>query len=131
MASIGGDDIYEVEKIIKKRCHPSKGEQYFVKWRNFPASENTWEPSCNFSPTLIDQFERKRKRKSTKARTKQQLAVFNPIGSHTLPVIDKLVYEPQLPEQPITVTDVTSKDETVTICECEQAEGFFKTSNKN
>lgn len=48
---------YEVEKILKKRRHPTKGDMYYVKWKNFPASANTWEPACNFSRALLNIFE--------------------------------------------------------------------------
>lgn len=57
------DDVYEVERIIRKRFHPSKGVQYLVKWRSFPNSENTWEPPGNFSQRLIDDYESKRGKK--------------------------------------------------------------------
>jgi len=64
--STTGDDIYEVEKIIKKRHHPSKGIQYFVKWRHFPTSDNTWEPARNFSQKLIDDYESSHRNKKHK-----------------------------------------------------------------
>ena len=35
------DDIYTVEKIVKKRV--IKGSvSYFVKWKGYSSSENTW-----------------------------------------------------------------------------------------
>lgn len=56
----------------------------------------------------------------------QQLAVFNVVGSHpSLPVVEEVVYEPELTKDPIMVTDVTDKDLTVTISECKNPEGFF------
>lgn len=211
--------MFEVEKILKKRRHPTKGVLYFVKWRHFPASDNTWEPACNFTQDLIDDFESTQKSKKqklthskspttpTKALTsassgqqptpsssnssssitsrtsrdyntssshqdptttrpssvnpesrisrkirrdqrrqqqvklqlhiqqqqqklqapvnRQQLAVFNPNGTHRLPVVEEVVYEPNLTKEPIIVTDVTSKNSTVTISECKTPEGFF------
>ena len=33
------DDEFEVEKILKQ-----DGQQYLVKWKGYPPSENTWEP---------------------------------------------------------------------------------------
>lgn len=231
IASLGGD-IFEVERILKKRHHPGRGILYHVKWKNFPSSANTWEPACNFSQKLIDEYEngRKRKvsRKSTpnnlldnstiasttttaasasstetasthqltsstqspsssftiscsslstvsstitassfsqlyqrhrpKARPKrnstlsrqqqvqlqmhiqqrqsssyspigeQQLAVFNPVADQYLPPLEQqIVYQPKLTKEPIIVTDVTTKDHTVTISECKTQEGFFST----
>jgi hypothetical protein len=35
------DDYYEVEKILKKRKRGNKTE-YFVKWRHYPESMNSW-----------------------------------------------------------------------------------------
>jgi hypothetical protein len=35
------DDFYEVEKILKKRKRGNKTE-YFVKWRHYPESMNSW-----------------------------------------------------------------------------------------
>lgn len=58
---------------------------------------------------------------------KKQLVVFNPVGSHSLPVVEEIVYEPELTKDPILVTDVTTKDLTVTISECKTPEGFFRT----
>jgi hypothetical protein len=40
-------DIFEVEKVLKHQGEPGHF-QYLVKWKGFPHSENTWEPSSNF-----------------------------------------------------------------------------------
>ena len=39
------EDIYEVEKILHQN-----GDQYLIKWVNYPDSENTWEPEENLLP---------------------------------------------------------------------------------
>lgn len=117
--NLAEDDVFEVERILKKRHHPKRGDLYYVKWKNFPNSKNTWEPAENFAPRLLEEFESSHK-------SRKQLAVFNPVGSHTsLPVAKEVVYEPELTKGPIVVTDVTAKDSTVTICECNTPEGFF------
>lgn len=57
---------------------------------------------------------------------KKQLVVFNPVGSHSLPVVEQIVYEPELTKESILVTDITAQDLTVTISECKIPDGFFK-----
>ena len=39
-------DVYEIEKIVR---HRGKGDrtQYLIKWRGYPASQNSWEPASN------------------------------------------------------------------------------------
>jgi hypothetical protein len=50
-------DVYEVEKIIRKKPGESYGEpdMYEVKWEGY--DETTWEPAANISKDLIDEFE--------------------------------------------------------------------------
>ena len=40
------EDIYTVEKVLSHRGN-GKRRQYLVKWLNYPASDNTWEPEVN------------------------------------------------------------------------------------
>ncbi|RMX67947.1 hypothetical protein KXD40_005402 [Peronospora effusa] len=50
-------DVYEVEKILRKKKGETYGEQdlYEVKWEGY--EETTWEPASNISKDLIDEFE--------------------------------------------------------------------------
>jgi hypothetical protein len=45
---IEGDEVYEVETILKHRKR-SRGYQYYVKWKGYPISEASWEPEYVFS----------------------------------------------------------------------------------
>lgn len=38
------DQFYEVEKIIDKRTNALGLTEYLVKWKDYPSSQNTWEP---------------------------------------------------------------------------------------
>ena len=50
---------YEVEKIVDKRTNVYGLVEYFVKWKGYPSSENTWEPKKNLKRLehLIKEFE--------------------------------------------------------------------------
>ena len=50
-------DVYEVEKILRKKTAETFGEHdlYEVKWEGY--DETTWEPASNISKDLIDEFE--------------------------------------------------------------------------
>ncbi|KAG6574597.1 Chromodomain protein [Phytophthora cinnamomi] len=50
-------DVYEVEKILRKKTAERYGDPdlYEVKWEGY--DETTWEPASNISKDLIDEFE--------------------------------------------------------------------------
>ena len=61
------ETVYEVEQIDDDRKVKGK-TQYFIKWRNFPASDNTWEPEENLDcPDLIARYEQIKKEKNMKS----------------------------------------------------------------
>ena len=68
---IGGEEEYEVEHILNHRRHRrSQRLQYFIKWKGYPESDNTWEPADQIhAPNLLKAYHRSNpiqdKRKST------------------------------------------------------------------
>jgi hypothetical protein len=60
------DDVFEVEKILQQ-----KGQQFLVKWKGYPSSDNTWEPLKNLTNCrlLLREFQaRGRSRQKASAR---------------------------------------------------------------
>lgn len=53
------EEVYVVEKILDKRVIPDGTVLYYLKWRNYPESDNTWEPVTNLDcDELISEFEK-------------------------------------------------------------------------
>ena len=63
-----------MEKILDKRYDDEGNVQYFLKWKGYPDSENSWEPLENLNcPELVEEFEKERKlRKKQKLRKENQ-----------------------------------------------------------
>ena len=58
---IDGEPEYEVEKILDKK-QKGKGREtyYLIKWKGYPASDNSWEPASEVhAPKLITEWEKK------------------------------------------------------------------------
>ncbi|GMH49420.1 hypothetical protein TL16_g00511 [Triparma laevis f. inornata] len=68
-----GSTEYEVERILEKRVNKSYVE-YKVHWKNYPASEATWEPASNLKNNIaVEEFHQQRKSRSpSKSRNRSR-----------------------------------------------------------
>jgi chromobox protein 5 len=56
---------FYVEKILDKKINKDGKVLYFLKWKGFPPSYNSWEPIENLNcKTMIKKFEAKLKNKN-------------------------------------------------------------------
>ncbi|EGT40402.1 hypothetical protein CAEBREN_32205 [Caenorhabditis brenneri] len=66
------NDVWEVERIVNKRRENGRDE-YRVKWKGFPSSQNTWEPRQHLNcDVLLRQFEATLSERQNRARPRQQ-----------------------------------------------------------
>jgi len=64
------EEEYTVEKVVYSRMRNGKKE-YLLKWKSYPDSENTWEPSENLDcPDLIADYEDKKKKRDAEKKRK-------------------------------------------------------------
>merc|ERR1711935_1223403 len=67
------EEEYEVDRIINDRVE--KGEkQYLIRWKNFGADDDTWEPVSNLDcPEIISLYEQNKKNSAAaKAEAKKE-----------------------------------------------------------
>jgi chromobox protein 5 len=56
---VSDDDEYTVERIIKKRISKAGTLEYYLKWKGWPESDNTWEPVEHLAcEALLIEFEK-------------------------------------------------------------------------
>ena len=53
-----GNDFYDVEKIITKKCKGNK-RYYLIKWVGYPLTECSWEPASNLETIskMVEDFD--------------------------------------------------------------------------
>lgn len=85
--SEGEEEEYVVEKIVDKRTTKSGKVEYYLKWKGYDDSQNTWEPKENLDcAELIQDFEAKHKKeddakKAAKAAKKRRISTSSNEGS--------------------------------------------------
>src|SRR5712672_2749051 len=104
---IDGEEEYEVEAVLNHRMFGRRHQvQYLIKWKGYPHSDNTWEPSGNVhADKLINTYHKRRplehkKSQRTKARTTSPWNVY----SNPLPPSSSL----QIPGSPTTSSTSSS-----------------------
>jgi len=104
---IDGEEEYEVEAVLNHRMFGRRRQvQYLIKWKGYPHSDNTWEPSENVhADELISAYHKWRPLEHktpqrTKARTTSPWNAF----SNPLPLLSSL----QIPGSPTTSTTSSS-----------------------
>lgn len=65
---------FVVEKIVDKRITADGKVEYFIKWRGYPNSDNTWEPEENCDcPKLMQKFEESRAKSKKRGEKKPKV----------------------------------------------------------
>ncbi|XP_065372125.1 chromobox protein homolog 1 [Calliphora vicina] len=65
---------FVVEKIVDKRITPEGKVEYFIKWRGYPNTDNTWEPEENCDcPKLMQKFEESRAKSKKRGEKKPKV----------------------------------------------------------
>ncbi|XP_075144906.1 heterochromatin Protein 1c [Haematobia irritans] len=74
---------FVVEKIVDKRITAEGKVEYFIKWRGYPMSENTWEPEENCDcPSIIQKFEESRAKSKKRGEKKPKVEEIEKLRSY-------------------------------------------------
>ena len=59
---LNGEEQWEVESIVKHRG-TGKRREYFIKWKGYPSSEDTWEPERHLknARTILNNYKKRHK----------------------------------------------------------------------
>jgi hypothetical protein len=73
--------FYEIETILDKRVNDKGIEEFLIRWKGCPESDNTWEPSDNLCDTaFVDAerlFEEEKAKRESKVKESEKLSGLN------------------------------------------------------
>ena len=73
--------FYEIDKILDKRVNDKGVEEFLVRWKDCPESDDTWEPSDNLCDTAFADaerlFEEEKVKRELKLRESEKLLGLN------------------------------------------------------
>ena len=80
---ISGEKEYKIEQILNHRHHGrARKLQYFIKWKEYPESDNTWKPADQAHMSdLVKAYHRLNPLKHKKGRTAAMNHIFLPFHS--------------------------------------------------
>jgi len=85
--SSSNKDVYDVERIVGKRLNKKGRPEYFVKWKGYASTQNTWEPESHLANCrdLIEAFtdEQPKTKKSDKKVSPRRASRKSTSGAHT------------------------------------------------
>src|SRR5712672_2835550 len=110
---IDGEEEYEVEAILNHRSHGRRKQlQYLIKWKGYPHSDNTWEPSENVHADDLIKAYHKWRPLEHKTRQGTKVRIISPWNVSSNPL--QLSSSPQTPGSP--TTSATSSSTLVQAC---------------
>jgi hypothetical protein len=106
---IDGEEEYEVEQLVAHRYHGrSKALQYLVKWKGYPASDNTWEPADQIhAPDLLKTYYRRNPLTSIKATLVQRSEQLD-YPPHRPPLLSSACTSPSLSNPVVAILAPTA-----------------------
>jgi Chromo (CHRromatin Organisation MOdifier) domain len=99
---IDGEEEYEVERVVNHWHHgKARRLQYLIKWKGYPESDNTWEPSNQVhAPELIREYHKCFPLEDKRARARLIAAILqtgcpSPQNPHSNPSLHTSSHPPQ------------------------------------
>ena len=73
--------FYEIETILDKRVNDKGIEEFLIRWKGCPESDNTWEPNHNLCDTAFADaerlFEEEKAKRESKVKESEKLSGLN------------------------------------------------------